>query len=171
MGEKRTTIAESRKKSSDKKGEAKKKLDSQRRSRDNINSVMEQVGKLGTTGFSDTDQKVMGGAEKIGKSAEQVGQEDAKVTNAATENLNKHGAEMEKVAKQAASEGAKAETIRSSDSRLTGAQELRTKYKEAETAASDISRGDKQVATETHTEGKSIIERVRAVSKKRPSFS
>ena len=170
MKERRTSTTESRKKSSDKRSEAKKRLDGQRRSGENIAKVMKQVAELGTTGFSDTDQKVVHGAEKIGKSAERVGQEDAKVTHSAADDVSTHGSDMEKLASQAASEGAKAGRIQSSDSRVPDAQKLRAEYKEAESVASDISKGDKRAATTTRTEAKSIVERVKSDSRKRPSF-
>ena len=73
MKERRTSTTESRKKSSDKRSEAKKRLDGQRRSGENIAKVMKQVAELGTTGCCDTYQKVGHRAEKISRSAERVG--------------------------------------------------------------------------------------------------
>lgn len=170
MSEKRTTTSESRRKSRDKQSEAKKRLDNQRRSGETINKVMKQVADLGTTGFSDTDQNVMQGAEKIGRSAERVGQEDAKSTSIAEKDLSSHGTEMEKISKKAASEGTKADNIHSSDKRLASAQELRSKYKEAESVASDLGNVARQKATETRVEAKTLLDRVKSSSRKRPSF-
>ena len=171
MSEKRTTTSESRKTSREKRAEAKKRLDSQRRSGDNITRVMTEVSKLRSTGFADTDQKVMRGADKIGQSAESVGTKDLKVTSASADALTAHGKAMEHVAKRAASEGRKADQIRSADSRLADTRELRAGYKESEAVASDLSRGDKQTATATNMDAKTISARVKADSRKRPVFN
>ena len=77
---------------------------------------------------------------------------------------------LQKVASQAASEGAKADKIHSTDKRVMDAQTLRVEYKEAESVAANLSKGDNNSAKATQTEAKSIVQRVKSDSRKRPSF-
>jgi hypothetical protein len=169
MSEKGTT-GDSRRKSGEKRGEARKRLGEQKRSSDNVRNLMEKVAQRETTGFSDTDKQVLAAADRIGTSAERVGREDAQATRTASDALKAHGDEMGQKAKHAAAESAKVDRINANDARIQGVSDLRKGYTQAEAVASDIARGDQQEASATKNEAHSLQEYVKAAARRRPSF-
>lgn len=169
MGEKRS-ISESKKISEEKKSETKKRLDKGKKSADNVSIVMKQVAAQDSSGFSDTDNKILKGAEKIGENAKRVGDEDSKHIEAAIKDVTEHSAEMDNISKLAEAGQAKAEKITSDDSRLKISGDMSSAYKEAKSVSKEISNSEKKMASASKEKTKSLLDQIKADSKKRPSF-
>jgi hypothetical protein len=165
----RASTSEHRKKSAEKKATASEKVEKQRRFAQEATRVMKRVESLGTSGFADTDQMVTKGAEQLGASAERAGLDDAQKTAVATKELGVHAGELDKIARRAETEKAKTSEIRTTD-RLNGAETLRAGYEKAESVSTEISADEKRKASETNKDSRSLLERIKADAKRRPSF-